>query len=272
MTPTRYYGTSSLLAVIADGWKYIETSRPELYDLRRDPAETVNLVEREPAKAKALERTLVSILAAAGRAPGPAPESAALDEASRERLAALGYLGRGGDTSSPGFDRSKEDPKDLIAFFRKDQRLNELVEDKKYAEARALCDDMLRQRPGFADCHLQMSKIAAAEGNLGAALTAATKAVAVGPRNERAHVQLAGLLKNRGDLDGAIAHYRQALELQADAPDTRMLLGRALAEKGRLDEAASLLGTAATATRTAPRRRPSSASCWPSRASCPKRS
>ena len=50
----------------------------------------------------------------AGRAPGPAPQSAALDEASRQRLAALGYLGRSGDVSGPGFDRDKEDPKDLI--------------------------------------------------------------------------------------------------------------------------------------------------------------
>jgi arylsulfatase A-like enzyme/Tfp pilus assembly protein PilF len=245
VTPTHYYGASSLLGVILDGWKYIESTRPELYDLRSDPAEAVNLLEREPAKADALGRTLVAILAAAGRAPGPAPESAALDEASRERLAALGYLGRGGDTSSHGFDRSKEDPKDLIAFFRKDQRLNKLVEDKKYAEARTLCDDMLRQRPGFADCHLQMSKIAAAEGNLDAALTAARKAVAVGPKNERAHVQLAALLKDRGDVDGATTHLREALKLEPNSPDTRMLLGRALAEKGRLDEAASLLGTAA---------------------------
>jgi len=246
VTPTRYYGATSLLGVIVDGWKYIETTRPELYDLRSDPAEAVNLLEREPARADALGRTLFGILAAAGRAPGPAPESAALDEASRQRLAALGYLGRGGDVSSRGFDRSKEDAKDLIAFFRKDQRLNKLVEDKKYPEARALCEEMLRQRPGFADCHLQMSKIAAAEGNLDAALTAARKAVAVGPKNERAHVQLAALLKERGDVDGAIAQLRQALALEPNAPDTRMLLGRALAEKGRLDEAASLLGRAAT--------------------------
>ena len=247
VTPTRYYGASSLLGVIVDGWKYIETTRPELYDLRSDPAEAVNLLEREPARVDALGRTLVSILAAAGRAPGPAPESAALDEASRQRLAALGYLGRSGDTSSHGFDRSKEDPKDLIAFFRKDQRLNKLVEDKKYPEARALCEDMLRQRPGFADCHLQMSKIAAADGNLAAALTAAGKAVAVGPKNDRAHLQLAALLKQRGDIDGAIVHFRQALALEPNAPDTRMLLGRALAEKGQLDEAAGLLGAAATA-------------------------
>ena len=247
VTPTRYYGTSSLLGVISDGWKYIETSRPELYDLRSDPAETVNLFEREPARADALGKILVAILAAAGRAPGPAPESAALDEAARERLAALGYLGRSGDTSSHAFDRSKEDPKDLIGFFRTDQRLNKLVEEKKYAQARALCEDMLRQRPGFADCHLQMSKIAAAGGNLDAALTAAAKAVAVAPKNERAHLQLAALLKERGDLDGAIAHFRQALALEPNAPDTRMLLGRALAEKGQLDEAASLLGATATA-------------------------
>ena len=245
VTPTRYYGANSLLAVIADGWKYIETTRPELYDLRRDPAEAVNLLAREPARADALGRTLVAILAAAGRAPGPAPESAALDEESRQRLAALGYLGRGGDTSSNGFDRSKEDPKDLIGFFRQDQRLNKLVEEKKYAEARALCDDMLRQRPGFADCHLQMSKIAAAEGNLDAARTAAAKAVAVGPKNERAHLQLAALLRERGDLDGAIAHFREALALEPSAPDTRMWLGRALAEKGQLDEAARLLGPTA---------------------------
>jgi arylsulfatase A-like enzyme/tetratricopeptide (TPR) repeat protein len=246
VTPTHYYGASSLLGVIVDGWKYIETTRPELYDLRSDPAEAVNLLEREPARADALGRTLVSILAAAGRAPGPAPESAALDEAARQRLAALGYLGRGGDTSSHGFDRSKEDAKDLIAFFRKDQRLNKLVEDKMYPEARALCEEMLHERPGFADCHLQMSKIAAAEGNLDAALTAARKAVSVGPKNERAHVQLAALLKERGDLDGAITHLHQALALEPNAPDTRIALGRALAEKGRLDEAASLLGTAAT--------------------------
>jgi arylsulfatase A-like enzyme/Flp pilus assembly protein TadD len=247
VTPTRYYGASSLLGVIVDGWKYIETTRPELYDLRSDPAEAVNLLPREPAKADALARTLVAILAAAGRAPGPAPESAALDEASRQRLATLGYLGRGGDASSHGFDRTKEDPKDLITFFRTDQRLNKLVEDKKYPEARALCEDMLRQRPGFADCHLQMSKIATADGNLGAALTAAAKAVALGPKNERAHLQLAALLQERGDLDGAITHFRQALALEPNGPDARVLLGRALADKGQLAEAASLLGATATA-------------------------
>ena len=228
----------------------------------------MNLLAREPARAEALGRTLVAILTAAGRAPGPAPESAALDEESRQRLAALGYLGRSGDTSSHGFDRSKEDPKDLIAFFRKDQRLNKLVEEKKYAEARALCDEMLRQRPGFADCHLQMSKIAAADGNLDAALTAAPKAVAVGPKNERAHLQLAALLKERGDLDGAIAHFREALALEptlARHPATAGPRARGEGTAGRGGEPARRRGD--RRARRAPARPPSWASSWPSRAS-----
>jgi len=237
VTPTHYYGASSLLGVIADGWKYIETARPELYDLRSDPAEAVNLLAREPARADAMGRTLVSILAAAGRAPGPAPEAAALDEAARQRLAALGYLSHGRDASAHGFDRSKEDAKDLIAFFRKDQRLNKLVDDKKYPEARALCEEMLLERPGFADCHLQMSKIAASEGNLDAALTAAKKAVEVSPKNDKAHLQLAALLKDRGDLDGAVTNLRQALALEPDAFEARLLLGFVLARQGQLDEA-----------------------------------
>ena len=193
---------------------------------------------REPARAEALSRRLVAILAAAGRAPAPAPEAAGLDEEARQRLAALGYLSRGGGGSSaPVFDRSKEDPKDLIAFFRSDQRLNELVEQKKYAEARALCDDMLRQRPGFADCHLQMSKIALAEGQKEAAYAAAKKAVALGPINERAHLQLAFLLRQRGDLDGSITHFRRALALGAASAEAHAHLGSALAARGTLDEA-----------------------------------
>ena len=119
VTPTRYYGASSLLGVIVDGWKYIETTRPELYDLRqRSRGETVNLLEREPARADALGKELEAILTAAGRAPRPAPESAALDEDVPPAPGGARIPGPGRRRPrAGGFDRSKEDPKDLIALL-----------------------------------------------------------------------------------------------------------------------------------------------------------
>jgi arylsulfatase A-like enzyme/Flp pilus assembly protein TadD len=245
VTPTRYYAAASLLAVIMDGWKYIETSRPELYDLRRDPAEAVNLLASEPARADRLGKELKAILTASHQRSGPT-EAAGLDEDARRRLESLGYLSRGAGGAEVVFDRSKEDPKDLIAFFRSDRTLSELVEDKKYAQARALCEEMLRERPGFADCHLQMSRIAAAEGDPRTALAAASKAVELSPGKEEARLHLAGLLRHRGDLDGAIAQYRQALASEPESVEARIRLGRALADKGRFDEAVSTLRPAVT--------------------------
>ena len=243
-TAARYYGASSLYAVMTEGWKYIQATRPELYDLKHDPGETVNLIAREPQRAARFVEELKGVFATATPKPGPG-QAAELDEDARHRLESLGYLSRGGGGPETGFDRSKEDPKDLIGFFRKDRTLSDLVERKKYAQARALCDEMLRERPGFADCHLQMSRIAATEGNLKVALTAARKAVALSPASEPARLLLAGLLRRQGDFDGAIAQCREALQNQPDSLEARTLLGRVLAERGSFDEALSTLGAAA---------------------------
>src|SRR5258707_805236 len=65
-------------------------------------------------------------------------------------------------------------------------------------------------------------------------------------RSSRSWPRPAALPDRRRNLDGAIAHFRQALALEPSNPDPRAWLGRALAEKGQLEEAASLLGPAAT--------------------------
>jgi len=72
-------------------WKYIHrpaSGRHELYDLRRDPAELENRIEREPAMARVLERRLAE-LGALGSAP---PSLEGIPEDELERLRALGYL------------------------------------------------------------------------------------------------------------------------------------------------------------------------------------
>jgi protein O-mannosyl-transferase len=52
-----------------------------------------------------------------------------------------------------------------------------------------------------------------------------------------AHYNLGIALNDQGDADGAIAHYRQAVELRPSYAEARYNLGRLLAQKGQLDEA-----------------------------------
>src|SRR5206468_6335549 len=52
-----------------------------------------------------------------------------------------------------------------------------------------------------------------------------------------AHYNLGIALNEQGDTDGAIAHYRQALDLRPRYAEAHYNLGRLLAQKGQVDEA-----------------------------------
>ncbi len=66
-----------------------------------------------------------------------------------------------------------------------------------------------------------------------------TRAVAVTERNATAHNILGLEMDDRGRLDDAIAHYRDAVRFSTGWTDARINLASALARSGRLDEAAS---------------------------------
>jgi arylsulfatase len=89
-------------ALVADGWKYfrIEESdgrvRDELYDLRADPHELVDVAARHPERADALRALVEARVRELGERGlalrgGRAPETRPLDPQIREQLEALGY-------------------------------------------------------------------------------------------------------------------------------------------------------------------------------------
>ena len=84
----------SLRSIRRDGVKYIWASdgRHELYDLRSDPREQDDQMERRPAMAARLEAELERVTRETAAAPVPG-EPARFDEKTREMLEALGYAG-----------------------------------------------------------------------------------------------------------------------------------------------------------------------------------
>ncbi|MFC1739035.1 sulfatase [Planctomycetota bacterium] len=122
--PTKYQA-NSLLGVVTEGLKYIQTTRPELYDLTNDPQESVNLVGKQPQRARILQDKLKQILEQNIRKRGP-DSKLELSEEDKRRLESLGYVASS-VAEDFSFDQSKEDPKDLIDFHQKNARAHQLI-------------------------------------------------------------------------------------------------------------------------------------------------
>ena len=245
LTPKRYYGAGSLFGLVTAKWKYIHTTRPELYDLENDPDEEHNLVQNESRRVDGMRSRLKQILESHNR--GEQANYIELDEASLRRLESLGYLARGPTTVELRFEPDKpdqpdkEDPKDLIEFYRVDQRLAELVHQENYDVARSVCEGMLRERPSYIAGHLQMANIALAQDDAVTAKASYARAVELDPENEKAHFGLASVLRILGQPDEAIFHFRRAVEIEPDFAEAKTSLAQSLTEQGHLDEAVTLL-------------------------------
>jgi arylsulfatase A-like enzyme len=83
--------------VESDGWKLVYSPNPEqprleLFDLTKDPGETRDLSDRYPERAKSLADSLTRWIAEGDQRKTTAGERI-LDEATREQMNALGYIG-----------------------------------------------------------------------------------------------------------------------------------------------------------------------------------
>ncbi|MCP4901518.1 MAG: sulfatase-like hydrolase/transferase [bacterium] len=111
--PWYSYGWSPLRAVVEDGWKLIVAPRPELYDLNKDPQESVNKIETEGSRIQRLKVLLEEI-----ESRPSADSVTSLDAETTARLESLGYVGAGSSpVSIPA--QGLADPKDRIALWNR---------------------------------------------------------------------------------------------------------------------------------------------------------
>jgi arylsulfatase A-like enzyme len=111
----RRFGWGELHALRAGRFKFVSASRPELYDLEKDPRERHNIYDERPelgaVMSAALKRAPFEKPAAAVTDAGqPDPESIA-------RLAALGYLSPASALRDSHSNEPLDDPKDCIGVY-----------------------------------------------------------------------------------------------------------------------------------------------------------
>lgn len=232
--PTKY-NANSLLGVVTERWKYIQTTRPELYDIAEDPQESNNLVTKHPQRARILQDRLKQILQEQIRKDSDSKFE--MDEQSRRRLESLGYVAGSRVSEDFDFDQSKDDPKDLIDFHRSDGRVTYLIYRGKYAEAKELCEEMLMQRPDSFGIRLNMAKIAFKQDDFAGAIPHLYQAVKLRPDRYEVHNNLGTAFTELGKFEEAVKCFEEALRLGPGKPIVLNNLGFALLQLGKLDEA-----------------------------------
>ena len=99
------------MALTTDRYKYIHSTRPELYDIARDPNEQNNLFEQQPEIGTAFDNQLQQILEQT-LAKDTGGNRMGLTAQDLYRLESLGYVG--GTNDKEKFDPNQEDAKDIV--------------------------------------------------------------------------------------------------------------------------------------------------------------
>lgn len=234
LTPTRF-NANPLLGVVTDRWKYIQTTRPELYDLETDPRETNNLINQKPQRARLLQDQLKQILEQSTRRGSP-DSKLKLDAQAIKLLQSLGYVA--GDMDEDfRFDYSRDDPKDLIDYHTSFQKATTLSFEEKYDEAKEIFEKLLRERKDFHEIHPQLARIAISQEDYPNAIMHLTKAIEVYPKNSENYNNLGIIYSKQQNHHQAEIYFNKSLTI--DPYNTQILnyLGFALIKQGKHDQA-----------------------------------
>lgn len=134
-----------LQGIRTEEWKYIDAPIPELYDLRSDTKEEVNLVERKPDITALLKKKLQNAIKDYSSRDSSRMFGAEIDEETREKLMSLGYIT--GRKIQGGSQRP--DPKTMIEI---DNTFNAAIiasETGKLEAAQKLYEHVLNIQPNF---------------------------------------------------------------------------------------------------------------------------
>jgi len=243
VTPLRL-NANPLLGIRTNRWKYIHTTRDELYDLTKDPGETNNLAATEPHQAKVLESQLRERIAGLTQKDGSSSQ-ADLDDESLARLRSLGYIASSNDEVSFAdedffdLDPDRDDPKDHIDFFVQLQHATGLNFDFKFKEARTILDELARNRPGIFEIHMQLAFAAGGLNDHETAFENLHRALVLKPGNTVALADLGFIALKQDKIEEAIEYSLKAIEGDPGNTVANDTLGTISARKGDFEKAQS---------------------------------
>ncbi|MCZ6507789.1 MAG: sulfatase-like hydrolase/transferase [Acidobacteria bacterium] len=147
LSPRLSHGWGELRTLYQGGYKYIHGARPELYDLSVDPHELEDLVEVESERAQAMRGALERLID--DNAMDPSVDTQPVDEETRAKLMALGYIS-GGAESGPIIEVLRSDgvaPQDRVGDINLTSEVRSLLTAGRGTSARQIALELLERDP-----------------------------------------------------------------------------------------------------------------------------
>jgi arylsulfatase A-like enzyme/Tfp pilus assembly protein PilF len=265
--PRENFGWSELVGLVSGRWKYIQSPRPELYDVKKDPGEREDLVSSSSGMAVEMKKKLEKVLlnsSAVGKSTG---EPAGVRPEDQERLRSLGYV----NFAPTGRGVPLPDPKEKIPLLRLIQQAQAYELEENYAEAENVYLRVLENIPDSPAGYVNLALAQARQQKFDRAIETLNKGIAkipnseilmvrlghtylvtgmareafetmnkvlgLDPRNVDALTVCAGILDSEGRKEEARAYYDRALAVEPESRFLRMSYAGSLASGGRLREA-----------------------------------
>jgi len=236
--PFLHFGWNLLRGLQWHGWKYIETTRPELYDIRVDPGESRNLFSTHQAMALEMSNRLRTVVSRHTPATGAStPENAPQDPALLESLRSLGYVAVSNGTIQDASGKALPDPKDRIGTY--EQVSAALTDDAQghYAESLHKLQEAEKTEPHSRTIRFLIATEFYHLKDFPHAAAYYQSALELDPKNSIAAYYLGLSRLETGDLGASELAFQRALELDPSSFSAAFNLGVVYTRLHRAQEA-----------------------------------
>jgi choline-sulfatase len=218
------FGWSELASMRLAETKLISAPSPELYDLRRDPGETANVLANERRAYRDMATRLDQL-----RATAVASSPSTVDAETRAKLISLGYVAPAG--AGVG---TKRDPKTVAPLFRTFEEATAMINAGRARDAVAPLDQLVRDDPSNHVFRETLARALRQSGEVQRAIVLYRQAVALAPNDADAWYNLAAALEESGNAREGEVALGEAAKRDPGRPEIHNIRGTALAESGDL--------------------------------------
>jgi tetratricopeptide (TPR) repeat protein len=199
--PRFHFGWSELQSLQDGRYKLIMAPDPELYDLTEDPKERRNLATAQPAIYRDLKAKADSFIAKRSENAHQI-DLQKIDEETREKLAALGYIGSFSDSAKL---RGKVlgNPKEKIHVFNELSRAREMGIGGQVEEATSIIKAIIADDPDIIDAYFTLGNIYFKQENFSEAIRYFQECLDRKPDDSMAIINIANARRQMGQYEDA---------------------------------------------------------------------